>query len=100
MLTEVLGLLRLRLGWRRKLLLLLLLVMVALRVTVLRRLPLSLLSRLLLLILIVIALLLSNILAVQLSVYGSRAWGRLWCKGLVCVRTLRLLGNRRVVLVL
>jgi hypothetical protein len=82
LLTEVLGLLRLRLGWRRKLLLL---VLVDLGETVLRRLTLSLLRRLLLLVRIVIALLLGDVLTVQLSVCGSRAWGRLWCKRLVCV---------------
>ena len=80
--TKVLGLLRLRLRWWRKLLLL---VLVDLGETVLRRLTLSLLRRLLLLVWIVIALLLRDVLTVQLSVCGSRAWGRLWCKRLVCV---------------
>ena len=82
LLTEVLGLLRLRLRWRRKLLLR---VLVDLSETVLRRLTLSLLRRLLLLVRIVVALLLSDVLTVQLSVCGSRAWGRLWCERLVCV---------------
>ena len=82
MLTEVLGLLRLRLRRRRKLLLR---VLVDLGETVLRRLTLSLLKRLLLLVRIVVALLLSDVLTVQLSVCGSRAWGRLWCERLVCV---------------
>jgi hypothetical protein len=82
LLTEVLGLLRLRLRWRRKLLLR---VLVDLSETVLRRLTLSLLRRLLLLVRIVVALLLSDVLTVQLSVCGSRAWGRLWGERLVCV---------------
>lgn len=53
----------------------LLLVLVDLGETVLRQLTLSLLRHLLLLVRIVIALLLSDVLSVQLSVCGSRAWG-------------------------
>lgn len=56
LLTEVLGLLRLRLGRRRKLLVLLL-KLIVLRMTVLRRLPLRLLTSLLLLIIDVALLL-------------------------------------------
>lgn len=83
LLADILGLLRLRLCWGHKLLLLL--ILVTLWVTVLRRLALRLLSSLLLLILIIMALLLCDILTVQLSGWRSRAWCRLRGKDLVCV---------------
>jgi hypothetical protein len=92
-LAEILGLLQLRLRWRRELLLLELGV---LGVTVLRRLPLSLLGSLVLLILIEAALLLCRILAVQLSVAKTRAWCRLWSKCLISVWTFGLLDNRGI----
>ena len=79
---------------------LLLLKLGVLGMAVLRRLPLSLLRSLLLLILVVAALLLCKILTVQLSVARTRARCRLLSKLLISVRTLRLLNNWRVVLVL
>jgi len=85
LLADILGLLRLRLCWGCKLLLLLL-ILVTLWMTVLRRLALRLLSSLLLLlILIIMALLLCDILTVQLSGWRSRTWCRLRGKDLVCV---------------
>lgn len=95
LLTKVLRLLQLRLRRRRKLRLLL-----ELGVLWKSVLSLSLLGSLLLLILIEVALLLHKVLAVWRSFSRTWAWCSWWSKGLIPVRTLGMLNDRLVALVL